>query len=158
MTERLRGTDRTGDPLLTLDEAFLPFRSLVMISQWYATYMMGMAGSPIGQRWQSRYRKPVPGDLCYAIDHALYAPTDPRFNADTVMKSFGYFLGEQQEPIYDDATWAEVQDQYDGRKDCPTERIFYIQYGPKPDDVCRWENASCQVIATREISNELDRW
>lgn len=40
-------------------------------------------------------------------------------------------------------------------KPCPTERIFYIQYGPNPDDVCRWENAQCRVIATAEISDEL---
>lgn len=158
MTERLLGTDRSADPLLTLDEAFLPFRVLVMNSQWYATYLFGMAGSPLGREWQRRYRKPEPGDLCFATDHALYSHTDPRFNADTLMKSFGYFLGEQREPIYDDETWARVREQYGDRKDCPTERIFYLQYGPKPDDVCRWENASCQVIATREISAELDRW
>jgi hypothetical protein len=153
--ERLHGTDRTDDPLLNLDEAFLPFRVLVMSSQWYATYLFGMAGAPIGIDWQRRYRKPKPGELCFATDHAI----NPRAEPGTAMKSFGYFLGEQQEPIYDDETWAEVQDQYDDQTECPTERIFYIQYGPKPDDVCRWENAQCQVIATRAISDELhDRW
>lgn len=151
MTERLHGTDRTGDPLLSLDEACLPIRVLVMSSQWYATYLFGMAGAPIGINWQRRYREPRPGDLCFATDHAI----NPRADADTLLKSFGYFLGEQREPIYDDETWAKVQDQYDDRKDCPTERVFYIQYGPKPDDVCRWEDAQCQVIATAEISNEL---
>lgn len=157
MTERLRGADRTDDPLLNLDEAFLPFRVLVMSSQWYATYLFGMAGSPLGIDWQRRYRKPRPGELCFATDHAI----NPRADADTLMKSFGYFLGEQWEPVYDDETWEQVKDQY--REDHqtieevvrPTERVFYIQYGPKPDDVCRWENAQCQVIATRAVSDEL---
>lgn len=155
MTERLHGIDRTDDPLLSLDESFLPFRVLVMSSQWYATYLFGMAGAPIGIDWQRRYREPKPGELCFATDWAI----NSRADADTLMKSFGYFLGEQQEPIYDDETWAKVQDQYGDRKDCPTERVFYIQYGPKPDDVCRWEDARCQVIATRAISDELHgRW
>jgi hypothetical protein len=151
MIERLRGTDRTGDPLLNLDEAFIPFRIAIMSSQWYATYLFGMAGSPLGIDWQKRMRQPRPGELCFATDHAINDRSDP----DTRQKSFGYYLGEQMEPIYDDETWEEVKDQYDDRKDCPTEPIFYIQYGPKPDDVCRWENASCQVIATAAISNEL---
>lgn len=157
MTERLHGTDRTGDPLLSLDEAFLPFRVLVMSSQWYATYLFGMAGAPIGVAWQKRYREPKPDDLCFAVDHAISLRADP----DTQMKSFGYYLGEQREPIYDDDTWEQVKDQY--REDHqtieqvvrPTELVFYIQYGPKPDDVCRWENAQCQVIATPAVSNEL---
>lgn len=149
--ERLVGTDRSADPLLNLDEAFLPFRALVMSSQWYATYLFGMAGSPIGEHWQRRYRQPRPGELCFATDYAI----NTRADADTLMKSFGYFLGEQQEPIYDEATWEQVQSQYEDRTECPTERVFYIQYGPKPEDVCRWENASCQVIATSAISDEL---
>jgi hypothetical protein len=153
--ERLLGTDRTGDPLLSLDEACVPWRRLLISSQWWANYLHGIPYAPIGVDWQERQRKPRPGELCFATDHAISPDADDKL----IAKSFGYFLGEQREPIYDDETWAEVQDQYDDRKDCPTERIFYIQYGPAPDDVCRWENAQCQVIATRAISDELhDRY
>lgn len=151
MTERLTGIDRTGDPLLSPDEAVVPFIRLLLSSQWYANYLYGMANAPIGVRWQKRRRSPQPGELCYVTDHA----GNPRSDDDTIRKAFGYFLGEQQEPIYSEEVWQEVRGQYYGRQDCPTEDVFYIQYGPKPGDVCRWENASCQAIATRAISDEL---
>ncbi|HET7055734.1 MAG TPA: hypothetical protein VFI12_04675 [Thermomicrobiales bacterium] len=151
MTERMTGTDRTGDPLLSLDEACIALRQLLISSQWYSTYLFGMPGAPIGERWHRRYREPRPGELCFVTDHAI----NPRADDDTIVKSFGYFLGEQQEPIYDWDTWVMVQDQYDDMVECPTERVFYIQYGPAPDDVCRWANADHQVIATQAISDEL---
>lgn len=149
--ERLRGTDRSGDPLLSLDGACIPLRRLLLSSLWYTNYLYGMAGSPIGIDWQRRMRRPQVGELCFVTDHAI----SPGAGDDTIAKSFGYFLGEQREPVYDEKEWAEVQDQYDDRKDCPTERVFYIQYGPAPDDVCRWANADHQVIATQAISDEL---
>jgi hypothetical protein len=148
--DRLTGTDRSDDPLLSLDDSVVALRRLLISSQWYATHLYGMAGSPIGIEWQRRQRKPKVGELCFATDHAI----SPSADDDTIMKSFGYYLGEQQEPVYDEQAWESVRDQYEG-DDCPTERVFYIQYGPKPKDVCRWENAQCQVIATAEISKEL---
>jgi hypothetical protein len=149
--DRPTGTDRSDDPLMNLDPVTEPFKTALMRGQWYLTYVTGYAQAPIARQWSERMYHPRPGDLVYVIDRILGGPRDQ--GADTRVKSFGYYLCARHEPMYDPEAWAEVADQYEG-KPCPTEKVFYLQYGPNPDDVCRWENAECRVIATEETTRE----
>lgn len=150
--DRPTGTDRTGDPLMVLSDTTEPLRTLVMRSQWYLDYVSGYRQAPIARRWDERARAPRSGDLVYVVDRILEGPRGG--DADTHNKSFGYYICGRREPVYDADMWAQVADQYEGEP-CPTEKVFYLQYGPNPDDVCRWENAECRVIATHETTREV---
>lgn len=141
---RPAGVDRTGDPILgrMMDPAVL---AAVMNIVWYSHYLTGYNASPIGKALADRHHHPRVGDLVMVPDAMRVRGETVEERADTRAKGWGYFLGEFREPVYDDATWARVADQYDGEPN-PTERVFYVQYGPDPADVCRWENASVVAV------------
>lgn len=153
-TERPTGIDRSNDPLMVPSDTTEPLRTLVMRSQWWLDYVSGYRNAPIAQEWAERAHHPRPGDLVYVPDRILGGRRDQ--GADTRNKSFGYFITARREPVYGPDEWERVKDGFDGYP-CPTEKVFYIQYGPNPDDVCRWENAECRVIATEESAREVCR-
>jgi len=63
----------------------------------------------------------------------------------------GYFLAEREEWAQTDESWGsfkagEVEAGYEvSEEDRITDKASYIQYGPNPEDVCRWTN--CRVWA-----------
>lgn len=83
----------------------------------------------------------------YVPDRAL-SDRDP-----SPYRSFGYLVANRQEPLYDTAAWEEVKDEFEV---CPMQRVYYIQYGPAPEDVCRWEDASCLAIATADRLRDVE--
>ena len=150
--ERPLGIDRSDDPLLSLDDATDPFRTLIARSQWYFNFVTGMPHAPIHKRWSERMYNPRSGDLVYVPDRILGGPRGG--DLKTRMQSFGYYVLGRMEPAYSAEDWEQVKDEYDGAP-CPTEDVFYVQYGPSPEDVCRWGNATCHVIATAETTREV---
>jgi hypothetical protein len=141
------GTDRTGDPLLTMtDES----RTAVMMIVHLGWRLTGYAQSPSGRALADRRHHPRPGDLVLVPDAIR------RIDPGEAGYGWGYLIEERQEPVYDDATWERIQYQFDGGP-TPTERIFYVQYGPNPQDVYRWENVSCMTVPhNRAIAAEID--
>lgn len=75
----------------------------------------------------NRLDNPQPGDL-------VVGASIP--NKDKHHRGLGYLLSHRDERI-----WAEYEQEW--LRDVG---IWYIQYGPSPDDICRWYNASFTVI------------
>lgn len=148
---RPQGIDRSADPLISLDENAFPLRVAIMETQHHYYMMTGMLGAPIGEKWSARQCSPQPGDLVYVPDRLGRRGTD-----DDRLKSFGYYILGRDEPCWTDEEWAEEVRQFGcENNERSQEWIFYIQYGPDPQDVCRWENARCVVVATRAVSDEV---
>lgn len=129
------GTNRTGDPLLTADQAV---RDTIVQIAYNAWRLTGYPTAPIGQALADRIHHPQPGDL-------VYIPDSRRRDNDTRLKGFGYLVSTRTEWLHDDAIWAEISWQYDGEPR-PTDDVFYIQYDAGADFLCRWTNASCHAI------------
>lgn len=152
------GVDRTGDPLLTLDDGAL---TAVVEIVYHGIRLTGVLDAPIGRALIDRRHHPRPGDFVVILDSIPgRGPTADAI--DRLRKGWGYLVARRNEPFYTDTQWADVADQYDG-KPCPTERIFYVQYGPNPGDVCRWENAEAYAVphdwaAADEISDDAKRF
>jgi hypothetical protein len=143
------GTDRHGDPLVSLDPALARLREAIAETQHAYWRLTGLLSAPIGAKWSKRRCEPRTGDLVYVVD-ALRHP-DP----DTRQKGFGYLVVAREEEMYDDETWERIKNQFRDDGPPPREPIFYVQYGPDPEDVCRWSNASCFAVATEAIMQEL---
>lgn len=145
------GTDRSDDPLIALDLDIRIVDAIKLISYTWATNI-GTQDSPIGRAMIERINEPHVGDLVLVADTARLGPYGIKSEESRRM-GWGYFLGQFREPIYTDARWADVTDAEDGISLAqqyggvmPMERVFYIQYGPSPEDVCRWGNASLMGV------------
>jgi hypothetical protein len=128
--------DRQDDPILAADDAV---RQVIAVTAYQAWRLSGSPAAPIGRWLSDRTRNPRPGDLCFIPDALA------RHDATIQRQGFGYLLVARLEPCYTAEDWQKVADQYEGDS-CPLERVFYLQYGPRLEDVCRWENATCQAI------------
>lgn len=130
--EGIVGTSRIDDPLLSLDDAFEPFRYAIMR---LATNMLD-SHLQYGDPWFNRLSRPEIGDL--VIETSRGGGTIRR---DPEHRAFGYLIARREE-------WAETHAEraahLEQNPDDDTERWrdtgWYIQYGPDPTDVCRWTN------------------
>lgn len=146
---RPTGTDRTGDPLLTLTPDQM---KIIMMIVWSGYRLVGYAQAPIAKALDDRRQHPHPGDLVLVPD-----AMSRRADCERHGYGWGYLLETRTEPVFTDAEWQRILTEEDpGYGERPTERIFYIQYGPKPGDVVRWENASVMAVPhTQEIADQI---
>lgn len=155
--------DRSGDPLMVGDQATVDMLARVAYNAWR---QMGSThnAAPCAQALSHRVNHPQPGD-------PVYVPDSFRRNAteDTRRKGIGYFIVERTEWTHTDDNWLATMEGEDPdhkwstpfgqwtdgeplawdpltHPKRPKDRVFYVQYGPAPVDVCRWENASCFAI------------
>jgi len=142
--EGVRGVARDSDPIL---ESVAASKLVANLGRHlYSATLVGNQ-APKVTRLDARMHAPEVGDVIVVLD-ATYS-SDP----DTIWKSVGYLVARREE-------WATTREVWDQEKleDPDANRwveheAWYIQYGPAPEDICRWTN--CSVIA---VPNADDGW
>lgn len=115
------GVQRDDDLLALADAAVAHRRALVTLAHTVLSFAHVGGTSPVCQDIWTRMRTPVPGDFVVEWTKGM----SPRADRDTMVQANGILLGHQREQIGD----GESED------------VWYVQYGPAPEDVCRWVNA-----------------
>jgi hypothetical protein len=140
--EDVTGTDRSASDLLSLDDRALEHRD-ALIAMAYVLSQVTVVGNPapIVQRIRARMVTPAVGDLVVETTRAMGARDKLR------VRGFGVLLADRIEWAETDAEWAAACDGDPSLLDTDrtTERVYYIQYGPTPNDVCRW--VDCEFLA-----------
>jgi hypothetical protein len=114
------------DTLLSLDEAAVPARrALVCLARQLYSVTLGV-NCPNTNRAGERIRHPQVGD--FVVETSSRIPLD----VDTLLKCHGYLLEHRRRFGEGDEAWSEV--------------VWYVQYGPSPEDVCRWANADFAAV------------
>lgn len=135
--EGIKGSERDGSDLLSLEEEAMP-RRRVMVMMALAQYSATQVGSPAPKVAQMgrRMRSPQPGDLVVEVTRA-HGPLSEH-------RGFGILLAARKEWVQSDGEWAALPagQREEGRS---VGEAWYIQYGPEPGDVARWTDA--QVVA-----------
>lgn len=141
--EGIVGTLREDDDLLSLDERAIPRRmmmaALAMVLQ--RTTLVGDP-APVVARIGERIRHPEPGDLVVETS---------RFYRKTMdVEAFGILLDHRREWLQTDEEYnQQLVDDGDLNPDWRGEgHAWYVQYGPKPEDICRWVNCLFITIPT----------
>lgn len=144
--EGITGTVRDEDDLLSLDEKAIP-RRMMMANLAMCLHSATLVGNPapVVARMYDRISHPQPGDLVVETS---------RFYRQTLdVEAFGILLAHRDE-------WAQTDDEYakdfaenlNGEQDDGwrgvEHNVHYVQYGPQPDDICRWVNCSFITIPT----------
>lgn len=145
--EGIIGTQRDQDDLLSLDDKAQPRRQAMMALAyclWSATLVGNPA--PVVAKMGARLRDPQPGDLILETTSSLH-----RSDVERRAMGFGILLDHRDE-------WAQTDEEYnqqladdggdlhDGWRG--KDHAWYVQYGPQPDDICRWVNCSFITVPT----------
>lgn len=135
--EGITGTLRDDD-LLSLEDSALARRK-IMLAMALTLWSTALAAYPIepASLWK-RMDKPRVGDL--VVENTR---TDP-------VRGLGILIGYRKEWAFTDEEWQQIETDDPGAYagDRPIDDVWYIQYGPQPEDVCRWSNASFIAIPT----------
>jgi hypothetical protein len=152
--EGVTGADRLQDDLLDLDEGSLRRRAAMLrisCALWKAT--LNGANTEYGRAGYQEMTHPRIGDLVAEVG-ALRGPELPDHDGEArLVTGFGILLGDRTEWNCSHETWdREVADGVYGEgltlDDRATTRAFYVQYGPKAADVCRWVNCDLAALPT----------
>lgn len=143
--EGIAGTIRDQDDLLALDDAALARRTIManLVYHLQDAVLVGDPAPKVADLW-NRMKNPQVGDLVVETSANLRW-SDPERSA----MGFGILLAHRDE-------WAQTDDEWASQENSPgldefgqprpvERRVYYVQYGPQPDDVCRWTN--CDFIA-----------
>jgi hypothetical protein len=168
--EGITGTDQAANALLSLEESAIAARKM----------MAGLAGvlrratmvgspAPVVARISERMRDPRPGDLVMETS-TMYR------EAEDWYKGFGILIEHRTEWWETDADWDQqvaaerasheefLRGPYSqpGDADEPwepdermTDHAWYVQYGPQPQNVCRWVDCEFIAIPTDPQSGEI---
>lgn len=159
--EGITGTDRDDD-LLSLEDAAVPRRLLMggMAECLRSAVLVGNPAPAVARMWK-RMKDPQPGDL------VIETSTFYRRDEDDRIKAMGILVGHRVEWWETDAEWAATVEEeraaheeflrgpYSHPGDGPfdpskcertTDHAWYVQYGPKAADVCRWVNCDFMMI------------
>jgi hypothetical protein len=141
---RPQGTDR-ADAFLSLDEDAVPLRRLLMgvAEAQRDACLVGHPAPRVAWMWE-RMSHPQAGDLVVETSAFRTAPA----------YGLGYLVRHCREFFMTDTEWAaevaewgyEAALDLHGRR--PSEETWYVQYGPRPVDVVRWENATLMTVLT----------
>ena len=146
--EGVAGIDR-DDWLLDLDMRALPHRD-ALASVAYNLQQASLVGNPapIVKRIWDRISKPKIGDL--VVESTYWFPNR---DEDHRAKSLGILVAKRSEWACSDDEWAKTVAEEDpeitAMEGRPIESdAWYIQYGSKAADICRWSNCTFIAIPT----------
>jgi hypothetical protein len=159
--EGITGIDRDDD-LLSLEDAAVPRRMLMagMARCLRDAVLVGNPAPAVARMWE-RMKTPVPGDLVIETSTFYRRDEDDRVKAMGILIAHRVEWGEtdeewaahveQERVAYEDFLRGPYSQPGDGPFDpsqCErlTDHAWYIQYGPQPGDVCRWENCDFMMI------------
>jgi hypothetical protein len=145
------GVDRDEPWLALTDEAIetrLWLRAFSESLYHVALTAARPTAAPAVNTFWGRMSDPHPGDLVLEVSTPGIVPE----RLDGLTKGLGFLVDVREEYVHTHDEWAECADQYRGQER-PTERIWYVQYGPSADDVCRWEN--CRFVALPTVADEF---
>lgn len=136
--EGIGGQERREDALLTVGGSLLAAEMMGYLSR--ATLVGNPV--PIVQQMRARIDEPRPGDAVVVYD-SIFQRDD-----ETKHKGVGYLVEVREEWASTAEEWAESIAEDGSLTDADRwveRRAWYVQYGPEPEDVCRWTN--CTVLA-----------
>jgi len=123
----IHGTART-EPWLTLDDDQSPRRA--MFEQFeHQRSAVGLT---------ERMWTPKVGDLVVELSYLM---------RDHDHHCLGYLIKQCDEWLHSEEAWEHGGRQEWGDDPRPYEDVWYVQYGPSPEDVVRWTNCSFYAIA-----------
>ncbi len=160
--EGIVGTLRDQDDLLSLDEKAIPRRAMMAATAMCVQDAV-LVGNPVPsvKRIRERMSNPQVGDLVLE--------TSRFYRSYLQVESFGILLARRAEWAQTDDDWnQEITREIEAAKEWgytyqpearPIDRdTWYVQYGPQPDDICRWHNCSFITIPTEpRFAREIDR-
>lgn len=133
---RVRGEPLEGDvaDILSLqDEAMAARAALVAMSRHLQHATAVGRPAPIVADMRARLSSPAIGDLVVEVTSGY---RQARARAGDWYRALGVLLLHRRELV----------DPGEGPGDELTDEAWYIQYGPAPDDVCRWANSDFEVV------------
>lgn len=147
--EGVRGTDRSGELLLSLAESSYAHRRAIamLTTNLHRACLVGNP-APSVRKMYERMTSPRLGDLVVVLDATYNRRED-------VFRGLGYLLVDREEWYETNAEWemikkTELETGYVmGDDERMTDRARYVQYGTSELDVCRWVN--CTVIAALAV-------
>lgn len=147
------GLDRSGSYLLSLDEQARQHReALIELADHLFTAICVGNQAPVVERMYNRITQPVVGDLVVETSRR-----GRRADDEARLMALGYLVEHRYEWWETDEEWnAHLAD--DGGltdEDRTIDEAWYVQYGPNPDDVCRWTNANFRAVPVDMTFNAL---
>lgn len=149
--EDIQGQDlRHLGHLLCLGDEAQAHRSLIVsTTHLVLNACLAIDPTPNQQQIDHRLRNPRVGDLVFEESSfwRSYRKGDP-LEGSTWCKGFGFLIEDRVEWWNTDADWEQelAEGEYGPAETVrPTDHAWYVQFGPEPDDVCRWVN--CSIVA-----------
>ncbi len=141
--EGIVGARHDPPGLLSLDGVAVPYRDAIvaMVRHLGSTTVVGRP-APIVAGIDKRMSEPEVGDYVVEVTGAGWSK-DPRRR----LMAFGVLLARRQEWATSDADWAAEVAADHGLMDDDRVRedAWYVQYGPEPEDVCRWTDCDFRM-------------
>ena len=138
--EGIYGIDRGDTDLLSLDDRARPHRDGLYVLGRLLRQVTSIGSQPpvVAALWH-RMHNPQPGDLVIETSRPHPSPADR-------VRGFGYLLARRWEL----------------RGGVGAEPVWYIQYGPEPDQVARWSVGAVFTtlpiqVTSRWLETEADR-
>lgn len=153
--EHVTGIHRTRDDLLSLEGPALRRRVVMMTMAndlWKAA--RGNARDDHGRDAYKRMSEPRVGDLVIESGSMRNPGADSISRESRFVHGFGILLGEREEWSCSHEEWAEfvAEEKAEGQIMTLADRLTvmstYVQYGPSPADVVRWQNCSFIALPT----------
>lgn len=149
---RVRGSQLAGDlaAILSPEEETMPARrALIAMSANLKRATLVGSPAPIVADMGDRLRKPQPGDLVVEDSQGHYLA---RKQVGDWYRALGVLLLQRREWVSTDGDWrAEMAAEGYGEDERVSEDVTYIQYGPAPEDVCRWHNCEFRMVPIDEF-------
>ncbi|MEU3507658.1 hypothetical protein ABZ733_06980 [Streptomyces longwoodensis] len=141
--EGISGAARTEDDLLSLNDKAIARRFMMMgtVRALHSAVLVGNPAPKVAAMY-ARMTDPRPGDLVMEIT------SSGRRDIDAKIKGFGILIDHREEWMTTDEEWTAMLAEDPGLCDeagRSHDHAWYVQYGPAPEDVCRWVN--CEFIA-----------
>jgi hypothetical protein len=161
--EGIRGVDRSDDPIMSLSMESVVYRELIrtLAVHLYRATLVGDP-APVVRRMLDWMRHPQPGDL--VMEHSTAYRSAENLKkppGNWPWSRMGYLITVRREWMTTDEQWAEAKaEEAAWNREHLGDRLafieersvepkaWYIQYGPNPGDVCRWENCEFLAIPT----------
>lgn len=149
--EGVSGLDQDSD-LLSLDHDAMEHRLALMImaNHLKSAVLVGNA-APIAQEIWERIRNPRIGDL--VVEMTALSPRHP----ENRVHGLGILVERRTEWWETDEEWEQLkaEDGFMTDEDRRTDEAWYVQYGPRAKDICRWTN--CMFTAIPLNPHEFDK-